>query len=291
MDERLTIGTLLAESDAILKGAGVDSPRLSSQVLVGHALGLDRVRLVVDRDRELAPAEAEVCRALVARRAAGEPVAYIMGVKEFFGLDFAVSPATLVPRPETEHLIEEVQRRFAADAPLRFADLGTGSGCIAVTLLTLFPDASGLALDLSAAALAVARRNAETHGVGRRLTFARADMGSPFARPGSLDLVAANPPYVSEAEYAEVSPEVADFEPRTALVPAVPGVSDGLECYRAMVPRAGEALAPGGWLVMEMGEGQAESLSHIVENSTLFECCHIVSDLAGRDRIVVARRC
>jgi len=290
MGEGMTIGALLAESDDILKGAGVDSPRLSSQVLAMHSLGLDRVRLVLDRERVLAQEEVEAVRALVARRAAGEPVAYLTGEKEFFGLDFAVSAHVLVPRPETEHLIEAVQARFAADAPLAFADLGTGSGCIAVTLAHLFPAARGLALDRSPRALAQARDNARSHGVDARLLFVRADMGAPFARAGSLDLVAANPPYVSEAEFAGISREVAAFEPRTALVPGVDGVSDGLECYAALLPGAVSALAPGGWLILEIGETQAESVFQLVENSGGFHAPDVLPDLAGRDRIVVAKR-
>ena len=273
-----TIAELLAEADALLREAGVDSPRLSAQILAAHALGCDRVRLVVDARRVLGAGEAAGVRALVARRAAGEPVAYILGEKEFFGLDFAVSPAVLVPRPETEHLIEEAERRLGRDAAISFADLGTGSGCIAVTLAVRFEGARGLALDRSAAALDVARGNALRHGVDGRLQFLRGDMGGVWARPASLDLVVSNPPYVSEAEYRTVGFEVADYEPRSALVPdmggtsgkeggeasgdapAVAGKSDGLECYRALTPRAAEALRPGGLLLLEIGWDQGRSV-------------------------------
>ena len=139
-----TVAELLAEADALLREAGVDSPRLSAQILAAHALGCDRVRLVVDARRVLGADEAAAVRALTARRAAGEPVAYILGEKEFFGLDFVVSPAVLVPRPETEHLIEEAERRLGRETEIRFADLGTGSGCIAVTLAVRFARARGL---------------------------------------------------------------------------------------------------------------------------------------------------
>ncbi|BBD07094.1 peptide chain release factor N(5)-glutamine methyltransferase [Desulfovibrio ferrophilus] len=290
VDHVLTIGALLAESDEILKGAGVDSPRLSSQILVGHALGLDRVRLVVERGRVLSAAEVSGIRSLVARRAAGEPVAYILGEKEFFGLAFRVNSDVLVPRPETEHLVEEVQRHFMPDQGFRFADFGTGSGCIAVTLAHLFPHAIGLAFDISIGALGVACGNARLLAVEQRIGFVQADLELPVVRGASLDLVVSNPPYVSEMEYGTVSHEVSDFEPRGALVPDVSGESDGLECYRALIPLAGCALRSGGWLIMEIGYDQGESVPQIVDNCSLFDSVNVVLDLAGRDRIVVAKR-
>lgn len=290
MADGLTIGALLAEADELLKGAGVDSPRLSSQLLVGHVLGLDRVRLVVDRERVPDSEEVRLIRSLMARRATGEPVAYLLGEKEFFGLAFRVSRDVLVPRPETEHLIEETQRRFARDQAFRFADLGTGSGCIAVTLAHLFPRSRGLALDVSSGALAVAGANARRHAVTERLAFVRADLGATFAGAASLDLVVSNPPYVSETEFAAVSVEVSGFEPRGALVPSVAGRSDGLECYRALIPQAGHALRSGGWLIVEIGCDQGRTVLQLVENSLVFETPAIAFDLAGRDRIVVARR-
>lgn len=289
-DPTPTLAELLAESDALLHAAGVDSPRLSARLLAGHVLGLDPVRLVVEGGRVPAPVEAEAVRALVVRRAAGEPVAYILGGKEFYGLDFRVTPEVLVPRPETEHVIEAVCGSFAPDAGLRFADLGTGSGCIAVTLARLLPRARGLALDASAGALEVARFNARRHGVADRLAFVRADMGAAWARPASLDLVVSNPPYVSEASYRDVSFEVADHEPRTALVPDAPGEADGLECYRALAPRAAEALIPGGLLVLEIGWDQGRAVPDILAGGGSFSEVRVLPDLAGRDRVVTARR-
>ena len=330
-----TIAELLGEADALLREAGVDSPRLSAQILAARALGCDRVRLVVDARRVLGAGEAAGVRELVARRAAGEPVAYILGEKEFYGLDFAVSPAVLVPRPETEHLIEEAERRLGRDAAIHFADLGTGSGCIAVTLAVRFKDARGLALDRSAAALDVARGNARRHGVDERLQFLRGDMGGVWARAASLDLVVSNPPYVSEAEYRTVSFEVADYEPRSALVPDMgasekecgetwggapdeafggtsggapdrsaagasggvlddgpggAGEPDGLECYRALVPRAAEALRCGGLLLLEIGWDQGRSVPDVLDDDGRFEGVEVLPDLAGRDRVVAAVR-
>ncbi|WP_051445270.1 peptide chain release factor N(5)-glutamine methyltransferase [Desulfocurvus vexinensis] len=285
-----TVGRLLHECEDLLAAAGVDSPRLSAQVLAAHALGLERHALLLARSRPLEPAEAARVRALVRRRAGGEPVAYITGVREFYGLEFAVGPAVLVPRPETEHLLEQAEALFARDAPLVFADLGTGSGCLAVALAHRFARARGLALDASAPALAVARANARRHGVAARLQLLRADFGRPFAAPGSLDLVLANPPYVSQDEYQDTSREVRDFEPRTALVPEAPGRADGLECYRALAPRAAEALRPGGALLAEIGCGQGAAVRAVVLGTGAFAEVRVLPDLAGLDRVVAARR-
>lgn len=292
-----TIAELLAESDVVLRDAGVDSPRLSAQILAGHALGCDRVKLVVDAGRILPSVDAAAVRALVARRAGGEPVAYILGFKEFYGLDFAVSPAVLVPRPETEHIIEQAERLFDRASEIRFADLGTGSGCIAVTLAHRLAGAHGVALDRSEAALEVAHGNAVRHGVAGRLQFVRGDMGGVWARPASLDLVVSNPPYVSDADYRTVGFEVADFEPRSALVPDMEdmagqeGESDGLECYRALVPRAAEALRRGGMLLLEIGWDQGVSVPEVLAADGRFVSISVLSDLAGWDRIVSAKRC
>jgi release factor glutamine methyltransferase len=285
-----TVGDALREGEALLAAAGVDSPRLSVQVLAAHALGLERHALLLARSRALAPAEADRLRALVRRRAGGEPVAYLTGTREFYGLDFLVGPAVLIPRPETEHLLELAEALFPRDAALAFADLGTGSGCLAVALAHRFPAARGLALDASAAALEVARANARRHGVAARVQPLRADFGRPFAAPGSLDLVLANPPYVGQAEYLDISPEVRGFEPRSALVPAVPGAADGLECYRALVPRAAEALRPGGTLLAEIGCAQGAAVRAIVEATGAFADLRVLPDLAGLDRVVAARR-
>ncbi|WP_461211506.1 peptide chain release factor N(5)-glutamine methyltransferase [Desulfocurvus sp. DL9XJH121] len=290
--DALTLGELLAQCDDLLRGAGVDSPRLSARLLAGHVLGLDQVRLVVDAGRVLEDGEVAAVRALAERRARGESVAYILGNKEFYGLDFRVTPDVLVPRPETEHLVERALERLDAGSAVRFADLGTGSGCLAVTLATVFPQGLGLALDVSAAALAVARGNALRHGVAGRLCFVRGDMGAAFARPGALDLVVSNPPYVSEAEYAELGFEVADFEPRGALVPAMPdgAPSDGLECYRALAPVAADALRPGGLLLLEIGCTQGTDVSEALRATGAFGEPEVLPDLAGLDRVVLARR-
>ncbi|MEW5773573.1 MAG: peptide chain release factor N(5)-glutamine methyltransferase [Thermodesulfobacteriota bacterium] len=282
-----TVRDILQKSTAFLAERGVDSPALSAQLLLGKALGLSRLDLLLQSDRPLDEAELAAARELVRRRGRGEPAAYILGEKEFFGLAFAVTPATLIPRPETEHIVEEAEARFARDAELAFADLGTGGGCLAVTLAVRFPQSRGLAVDLSAEALAVARGNAARHGVGERLRFLEGDftdLAGLGVAPASLDLVVANPPYVSEAEYAAVSPEVRDFEPRTALVPG----PSGLEAIAALAPGVRAALRDGGWLLLEMGWTQAAAVRGILSGAGFAEVL-VRKDLAGRDRLAAAR--
>jgi release factor glutamine methyltransferase len=288
--ENPTLRAVITEARAQLERAGVDSPALSAEILAAHTLGMRRLDVLVHPNKVLTPAEAVAVQVAITRRAAGEPVAYILGEKEFYGLDFTVSSAVLVPRPETEHIVEDVEAHFAADAPLRFADLGTGSGCLAVTVAHLFANARGVALDMSADALAVARANAVRHGVADRVAFVRGDFAQPFAAAGSLDLVVSNPPYVSEAEYRELDPEVSQFEPRTALVPDGHVESDGLECVRALLPQVARALRPGGLFLMEFGWTQGEAVRRIVEGQGAFSSVTIRRDLAGKDRYVLALR-
>lgn len=276
---------VVRECEARLQG--VDSPRLSAQVLVADVLGLTRLGLSLERGRELTPDEIERIRAFAARRAAGEPLAYILGRREFYGLDFAVTPDVLIPRPETEHIIEAALDAFSTDVPLCFADLGTGSGILAVTLAHYFPHAVGLAVDLSGPALAVARRNARAHGVVDRIAFVQGDFIGPILESGRFDLIVSNPPYVTDEEYAQASREVTGFEPQTALVSG----PDGLDHVRAMLPRALEALRPGGLLLMEIGCGQAEGVKIITSNQCQeFRDVGVIKDLAGHDRVVSMRR-
>lgn len=270
-----------------LAAAGVDSPRLSAEVLLARAMGAGRIILVTEATRPLTPAELVRAEHFISRREKGEPVAYITGVKEFFGLDFAVTPATLIPRPETEHLVEEAERRFDSGEAFRFADLGTGSGVLAVTLAVRFPRATGLAVDLSGEALAVARRNAERHGVSGRIQFVEGDFLKPLPETG-FDLAVANPPYVRVDEYAGLSREVAAFEPATALVSG----ADGLDHIRGLLPVVHEALFEGGSLLLEMGcEQGPEVLNILSEPGSGFSDSVIISDLAGLDRVAAATRC
>jgi release factor glutamine methyltransferase len=222
---------------------------------------------------------------LIARRGKGEPVALIVGEKEFFCRPFAVCPETLVPRPETELLIEIVLERFAREAEFRFADLGAGSGILAVTVAAEFQSATGLAVDISPGALEAGRANAARHGVESRLEFLLGDFGEALAEAGGFDVILANPPYVSEAEYGCLSREVRDFEPKSALVPGV----SGLEAYLAIAPAAFAALGPGGFLVAEIGCSQGEAVPEIFSSAGFCDI-KVRKDLAGHPRAVVAAK-
>lgn len=280
-----TVREILGKTEGYLAERTVDAPRLSAQLLLAKALDLDRLGLLLAMDRPLTPAELDGVRPLVARRGRGEPMAHILGEREFYGLDFAVTPATLIPRPETEGLIDQAKELFPDGRLSDFADLGTGSGCLAVTLAVTFPQATGLALDASPEALAVARANAARHGVADRLRFVAADFADLPQRDGGYALIVANPPYVSEAEYRDCSREVRDFEPVSALVPG----PTGLEALPVVARTALAALAPGGWLLMEIGWRQGPAAQAILSEHGLTAVA-VHRDLAGQDRLVVGRR-
>jgi len=281
----LSVIELLLECESHLQG--VDSPRLSAELLVAEVLGCSRLALVLDRERLVTPEEAVLIRAYVLRRAAGEPIAYILGRKEFYGIDFSVTSDVLIPRPETEHIIEEVERCFKQSSAFRFADLGTGSGILAVTIVKLFSQASGVAVDMSPAALAVAASNAKVHAVSERLDFIRADFTQPIFNESEFDLIVSNPPYVTENEYEVASHEVRDFEPVEALVSGV----DGLDHIRAMLPHVFSALKPGGIFMIEIGCSQGEAIKKITSGECSgFGDVTVIKDLAGHDRVVFLRK-
>jgi len=285
MNRQPSIREILQKTEGYLQGKNVDSPRLSAQIILAATLGIDRMGLFLDLDRPFKEEELSVARSLVARRGKGEPVAYITGSREFFSLEFAVTPDVLIPRPETELLVEETLRLFGSEDPLCFADLGTGSGCLAVTLAKRFAAAQGVALDVSPAALAVAKANAARHEVQDRLTFVTGTFEALLPVEGGYGCIVANPPYVSEAEFAGLSPEVARFEPRGALVPGV----SGFEAFRAVAAVAQERLAPEGTLLVEIGWKQGQMVKQLLESSE-FEAVAVLPDLAGHDRVVRGRK-
>jgi release factor glutamine methyltransferase len=283
----LRIATVRRAIAARFRTGGIDSADLDARLLVGHALGLDHAGLMREGERPLGRADIAGIEALAARRLAGEPVARITGVKEFWGLPFQVTPVVLVPRPDTETVVETALARLDRDGArsrrLRIADLGTGSGAILVALLHELPDAFGIGTDCDPAALATARANAGRLGVAARTAFVACDFGAALA--GGLDLVVANPPYIATDEIAALAPEVRDFDPRGAL----DGGPDGLAAYRAMVVDAGRLLAPRAHLVMEVGAGQADAVSALVAAAGLGAVA-VAPDLAGIGRVVSARR-
>lgn len=280
-----SVREILRKTEGYLADRGIDAPRLSAQLLLARALGLDRLGLVLAMDRPLTPVELDAVRPLVARRGRGEPVAYILGEREFYGLDFSVTPATLIPRPETELIIDRALALFPGAGLGAFADLGTGSGCLAVTLAVRFPDAVGVALDVSPGALEIARHNAAHHGVGERLTFLEADFSALPEHPGGYGLVVSNPPYVSADEYRECSREVRDFEPASALVPG----QTGLEAVPAVARSAMAGLAPCGWLLVEIGWRQGPAAATILAEHGFADVV-VRRDLAGLDRVVEGRK-
>ncbi len=274
--------------DAARRLAHTDAPALTAQLLLCHVLEIDRVALIAHSEEPI-PAEAEArLEALLERRSGGEPLAYLLGVREFYGRDFAVNSHTLIPRPETEHLIETALDFFDAQGrsgdALRFLDLGTGSGCIAVTLAAERPAWRGTAVDISSGALETARKNAESNDVS--LSFLLADFTQPLPfEPASFDLVVSNPPYISEEEYAGLDAGVRDFEPRSALVPG----PEGMEHPRAVEEAARRLLRPGGLFLMEHGWLQGEACRALCHED-FWKDVHTGLDLAGRDRFLFAVR-
>lgn len=264
---------------------GVESPRVDAEVLLARCLNLERIRLYMDHDKPLAAEELAAYRGVVKRRLTGEPVAYITGSREFWSLSLEVTPAVLIPRPETELLVELARARCEGASPV-VADVGTGSGAIAISLASELPGATVYALDSSAGALEVARRNAERHEV--KLITLLGDLLEPLAREtelGPLDLVVSNPPYVTTAEMEDLPRHVRDFEPREALH----GGPDGLDVYRRLVPAAASALRSGGWLLLEIGHAQGEAVSGLLEQVG-FSDVGVFQDLAALDRAVVGKR-
>ncbi len=285
----------------MLKQQAVDSPRLSAEVLLAHTLGMERSDfLKTCLLTPNMPLNAELyakAEALVLRRSKGEPVAYLIGEKEFYGRPFRVTPSTLVPRPETELLVETAVSFFAESPPLGsktayFLDCGTGSGCIAITLALELPFLRGIAVDKSRAALQVAQANAACLRA-KSLLFAQGDFTQPLVAPHSLHLFVANPPYVSQKEYEGLSHEVRHYEPATALVPFPSGkeqaTANGLEDLEALTRQAAAALVPGGLLLMEMGHTQGPAVMHMLQHAA-WRNARIIKDLASLDRIAFAVR-
>jgi release factor glutamine methyltransferase len=253
---------------------GGETPRLDAEVLLAHSLGRERGWVLLNRDAKIG---AQAYEKLVLRRITGEPVAYITGEREFWSLRLKVTPAVLIPRPDSETLIEAALA--SGITPARILDLGTGSGALLLAALSEWPGATGLGVDQSLAALAVAAENAALLGLGHRATFARGDWGQGLA--ARFDLILCNPPYV-EAD-APLSPEVRDHEPASALFAG----PDGLDDYRRLIPQLPALLAPGGVAVVEIGHEQAAAVAALAGASGL--ACVVKQDLAGRDRCLVLR--
>jgi release factor glutamine methyltransferase len=276
---------ILEHASQALAAASCDTPRLDAEVLLAHLLGQNRAWLHAHPEHALTPTQLGAYQSLVSRRARREPVAYLTGHKEFFGLDFFVTSDVLVPRPETERLVELALQWLASfSLPGIVADVGTGSGAIAVTLAARVPQTRVVATDTSPAALALARRNAARHGVANRLFCVQAHLLAPLAGP--LDLIVANPPYLSSSELAAAPPEVAGFEPRLAL----DGGPDGLSVIRELLVMALDHLRSDGALLVEIGAGQGAQVLALARHHFPEATIEIARDYAGHDRMLVVRR-
>jgi len=283
-----TAAALADEAGALLAARGVPDPCGDAELLLAHVLGVERFRLHVHPDREVGPENAERFRGLVSRRAGREPLQYLVGSQEFWSLPFRVTPAVLIPRPETEHLIETLLRVPLPPDPL-LLDLGTGSGCLAVAAARELPRARVVATDISAEALEVARENVRQNGVFERVTFLHGDLFVPLSDGGpkpAFDAILINPPYIGAQEMDGLSPEVRDHEPRLALSPG----PDALAAHRRIAAGAASWLRPGGHLIVEIGLGQEEALRRLYETAPGFEPCRMIPDLAGIPRVLSARR-
>ncbi len=278
----MNVTAALSHGAARLVAAETDTARLDARVLLAEIVHVPPSE-VRGLSRNLRPDEEADYDALIARRAAREPLAYIVGRKEFWSLDFAVGPGALVPRPETETVIEQALKAFPdKSAPLRILDLGTGSGCLLVTALTLYPNATGTGIDLSPDALDWARRNASRHGVETRARLVEGSWDA--ARPGPYELILANPPYIASAEMADLGPELG-HEPASALESG----PDGLEAYRALAPVLKACLAPDSWAFLEIGSGQGSDVASVLMGKGL-EIAGLTPDLAGIPRVVAVRQ-
>jgi len=281
-----TVGSAILRAVAELREARVDSPRLTAEVLLAHVLGWERTRVLGHVGDDLDAGAQSQLQALVRRSAAGEPLHYLTGEREFYGLSFRVTPAVLIPRPETEILVEkalELARPRAGS--LRFVDVGTGSGCIAVSLAHELPRALGWATDVSQSALAIARQNARRAGVGGRVEFICCDLLECFPARPHFDLILSNPPYISGAEMGELPRMVRDHEPNQALC----GGLSGIEAYIRLIPQAAQRLAAAGCLLLEIGAGQAAEISEIVRDAGL-TLTETIQDLQSIPRCLVAQR-
>ncbi len=289
VEESWTVLKLLDWTKDYFKKHNVSEPRSSAEVLLAHVLSQDRLFLYLNYDRPMEAQELSAYRACIKRRLTGEPSQYITGTQEFWSLSLRVSPDVLIPRPETEVLVEAVldfvRHDPVAETNLSIFDLGTGSGAIAIALARELPGAKIVAVDLSIPALHLARENAKRNQVEEQLYFVQSDIytGIPGASE-KFSLVVSNPPYVSHAEFNQLPREIRDYEPRRAL----DGGSDGLAAVRRLIMAVPEVLRPGGGLLLEMGAGQVETVSTLVLESQEYKSFRILKDYSGIDRVLVA---
>jgi release factor glutamine methyltransferase len=275
----------------VLSTQTIDTARLDAEVLLGSVLGVDRAGVFSRLTQSLSASQYSEFWRLLQRRAKHEPLQYITGVREFWSLEFRVTPGVLIPRPETEILVETVLQLLSQapspkpQASSRVLDIGTGSGCIAITLAKELPQAELWAVDISPDALTVARENARRHGVEDRIHFLQGDVFPPLSHtPLLFDVIVSNPPYIARPEFTTLQPEVRDWEPHVAL----DGGSDGLDFYRRLVKEGHSHLRSGGWLVLELGAGQFSDVQRLIQAQSNLTVETSVRDYAGHERVIVA---
>lgn len=303
MNEVWTIGRILKWTEHFFQEKGIESPRIDAEVLLGHVLKKERIYLYVHFEEPLQPEELTAYREAIKKRVQRVPVAYIIGRREFMGLTFHVTEDTLVPRPDTEILVQAaVERLKKREGDVHFADIGTGTGAICLSVLTYVPDATADTVDISEAARKVAEENAEALGVADRVMFYTGDLLAPLcaaqadvdasgddepqaeARAARYDAILSNPPYIPDADIASLAPEVRYKEPRTALA----GGPDGLAFYRRLIADSPALLADDGFLAVEVGIHQAKAVAQMATDSGNFARTEILKDYGGVERVVVA---
>jgi release factor glutamine methyltransferase len=282
-----TVGSARKWALEELKRGRVDSAAQTADLLVGFVLGWDRIRLLIHSEQELPEEAWTLLRGLILRRSNGEPLQHLTGKQEFYGLSFRVTPQVLIPRPETEIMVEkalDLVRRHLLSG-IRFADIGTGSGCIAVSIAREIPSAIGWAVDISAAALQVASENARRHGVAERLLFVQSNLLESFPRTPCFNFILCNPPYIAVKDCDSLPSEVRNHEPHEALF----GGESGLEVFQRLIPEVSSRLVAGGYFLLEVGFGQAEQVGQLIGKERL-SLQEVINDLQGIPRCIVSRK-
>ena len=288
-DQDWTVRMVLDWTIEHLKKHGSESPRLDAEILLAHARGCQRIQLYTNYETPLEPEERQIMRELVKRRSTLEPVAYLVGFREFFGLNFEVGPGVLIPRPDTETLVVtllEAAKEMEQPEMLRVLDVCTGSGCIAVSVAANCPRADVTAVEIDEVVVEVATKNADANDVSDRVNILHGDLFKPLGPEALFEIIASNPPYITNAEMKDLQPDVKLHEPDLALR----GGADGLDVVRNLVNGAPRRLVPGGVLLLEIGCNQAKAVQKLFADAGMFEPAEIVKDLGGRSRVVCAKK-
>lgn len=283
--ELWTVRRILDWTIPHLKSHGSESPRLDAEILLAHARGCPRIQLYTNYDEPLTDAQRATMRDLVKRRASAEPVAYLVGHREFFGLDFRVTKDVLIPRPDTETLVVDAIESLKEQTAPRVLDVGTGSGCIAISLAVNCPNAEITAIDMSEVAIGVSKENADKHNVASRIRWLQGDLFAPLAAE-QFNLIASNPPYIASTEIEELSADVRLHEPRVAL----DGGVDGLDVIRRLIAEAPQRLTSGGKLLVEISSEQADAVTQLLTENGNYDEIVVLKDLAKQARVVRAVR-